>query len=748
MFNVQTFTREIAGRTLTIETGLLAGQAGGSCTVRYGDTVVLAAACASDKPKEGQDFFPLTVDYEEKFYAAGRIKGSRWIKREGRPSEEAVLTARLIDRSIRPLFSEEERREVQVTITVLSLDQQNDPDMPALIAASCALAMSPMPWNGPVAGMKVGRIENQWVLNPTYEALDKSDLDLIVVGSKEQVVMIEAGAKEIKEADAAAAIAFGHKHIGTAIDLINEVVKAAGKQKQSTTIDLSDEEVAIQDKIKNKVKEYLTQHDLTKLFAADKSKLKTNIENLKNGLDEILKADNEINKEERAQGVAMLNQHIDEAARDLTLAGTRVDGRGYDDVRPLDAKVGILPRTHGSGLFTRGETQVLSIVTLAGPGAEQYLDNIEDEGVTKKRYMHHYNFPGYSVGEVKRAASTNRREIGHGALAEKALVPVLPDKEDFPYTIRVVSEVMSSNGSSSQASICGSTLALMDAGIPIKKAVAGIAMGLITNPKNTEDYRVLTDIQGFEDHAGDMDFKVAGTKDGITALQLDIKLNGISPKVISETLDKAKIAREKILDVMTQAIDQPRTELSKYAPRIETLHIDPEQIRDVIGPGGKIINEIIEKTGVEIDIEQDGTVLITSTDAAGAEKAIDIIKGITKKVKVGEEYEGEVIQIMTDRNRGNEIGAIVQILPNKDGMIHISNLSNEHVAKVSDIVKIGDKIKVKVVEVDEERGRIGLSHKEYMPPASPGQEKHGHNNPRSSHHNNRQGGRDNYRSRR
>ena len=718
MSEIREFSTSIAGRTLTIKTGQLAAQAGGSCTVQYGETVVFAAVCSSKTPNEGFDFFPLTVNYEERFYAAGKIKGSRWIKREGRPSDEAILTSRVIDRSIRPLFAEDERREVQVTTTVLSWDQENDPDMPALIAASCALAMSSMPWGGPVAGVKIGRLNNEWVVNPSYEVLEKSDLDLVVVGKEDGVIMLEAGSKEVNEKDMGDAIAFGHEHINQIIGLINEVVTAVGKEKAVLKIEKSEEEIAAEIKVAEKVKNFMSGKDLKTIFNKDKKITGDNIKKLKDDLNDILKEDNEINKEERAAGVHTLDLHIDEAARDMTLEGTRIDGRKYDEVRSLSSQVGILPRTHGSGLFDRGETQVLSVVTLGSPGAEQYLENMEDDGISKKAYMHHYNFPGYSVGEVKRMMGPGRREIGHGALAEKALIPVLPSKEDFPYTIRVVSEVMSSNGSSSQASICGSSLSLMDAGVPIARPVAGIAMGLVTNPNDMKDYRILTDIQGFEDHAGDMDLKIAGTTEGITAVQLDIKLSTISLEIIKETLEKAKVAREQILKVMTAAIDKPRSDLSEYAPRIETLHIDPDQIRDVIGPGGKIINEIIEKTGVEMDIEQDGTVMITSTNADGMKEALDIVKGITKKIVVGEEYEGEVIKIVTDRNSGSEIGAIVQLAPNKDGMVHISNLSNSHVNKVTDIVKLGDKLKVKVVDVDEERGRIGLSHKEYTAPST------------------------------
>jgi len=742
MSEIREFSASIAGRTLTIQTGQLAGQAGGSCTVQYGETVVLAAACASNTPREGTDFFPLTVNYEERFYAAGKIKGSRWIKREGRPSEEAILTSRVIDRSIRPLFAENERREVQVTTTVLSWDQENDPDMPALIAAACALAMSPMPWGGPVAGVKVGRVNNELIINPSYADLEKSDLDLVVVGKEDGVIMLEAGSKEVNEKDMAEAIAFGHKHISEIIKLINEVVTAVGKEKAEVKIEKSEEKVAAEKKVADKVKSFLSSKDLTTIFNKDKKITGENITKLKDELNDLLKEDNEINKDERAAGIQTLNLHIDEAARDLTLAGTRIDGRGYDDVRELTSQVGILPRTHGTGLFARGETQVLSVVTLGSPGAEQYLENMEDDGISKKSYMHHYNFPGYSVGEVKRMMGPGRREIGHGALAEKALIPVLPSKEDFPYTVRVVSEVMSSNGSSSQASICGSSLSLMDAGVPITRPVAGIAMGLVTNPNDSKDYRILTDIQGFEDHAGDMDLKIAGTSKGITAVQLDIKLSSITLEVITETLAKAKIAREQILEVMASAIAKPREELSKYAPRIEVLHIDPEQIRDVIGPGGKVINEIIEKTGVEMDIEQDGTIMITSTNAEGSKEAIDIVEGITKKVVVGEEeYEGEVIKIVTDRNSGSEIGAIVQLTPGHDGMVHISNLSNSHVNRVTDVAKMGEKLKVKVIDVDEERGRIGLSHKEYTAPASPEDGQRRDDNRRGGHRDNHRGGR-------
>ncbi len=711
MNKIHDFELEYAGKALKIQTGKFAKQAHGSCTVQYGETVVLATAVTGVEPREGIDYFPLMVDYEEKLYAAGKIKGSRWIKREGRATDEAILTARMIDRSIRPLFKEAERKDVQVVITVLAYDEENDPDVPALIAASAALAISPIPWGGPISAIRVGQINGEWVLNGSTEARAKSDFDLYLAGNAKEVVMIELNGKEAKEETIAEAIKFGHKHLKKVIELIEDIQKKIGVEKFKE--EESEEAKAEKEMIRTKVEAHIL-HKISDVFSGSKEETKNNIKNLKDEIGEILKADNEVSKDGRAKGLGMIDDYLGEAARKLVLEkGIRTDGRKFDEIRQISSEVKILPRIHGSGLFQRGETQILSVVTLGGPGAEQYLDGMEEEG--KKRYMHHYNFPGFSVGEVKPLRGPSRRDIGHGALAEKAIIPVLPDKDSFPYTIRVVSEVMGSNGSSSQASICGSSLSLMDAGVPIKAPVAGIAMGLVTDPKDKSKYHILTDIQGIEDHAFDMDFKVAGTAEGVTAIQLDIKLGGISLEVCQETLVKAKEARLKILEVMNKAISEPRKELSPYAPRITTLHIDPEKIRDIIGPGGKIIHEITEKCEVEIDIEQDGTVFITAVSQEGNDKAVAWIENIIKEIEVGEEYEGTVVKIVTGQNNGEEIGAIVEILPGHDGMVHISNVAWERIDKISDVLNIGDTVKVKVMEVDKERGRIGLSRKDLLP---------------------------------
>lgn len=680
--------------------GGLAPQAHGSVTVTYDETMVLATVVQADQPREGTDFFPLTVDYEERLYAAGKIKGSRFIKREGRASDEAILTARVIDRSIRPLFGENERRDTQVVCTVLSWDQKNDPDFCGLLATTLALAISPIPWNGPLAGVRVGRVSGEWVLNPTYEAREKSELDIFVAGTGEQIVMLEGGAKQVPETEINEAIIFGHKHVKSLIKFCEQIKKEAGLEKRAEFAP-SEEEKVILEKLEAKINAWL-EPKLKDIFGGLKSKkdFSERKKVLETELDEMLKADNEIDKDERAQANAMFEKYLDNGARKHTLdTGLRVDGRGLDDVRPLEAMVGLLPRTHGSGLFQRGETQVLSVVTLGSPGAEQTVDGMEVE--EKKRYMHHYNFPGYSVGEVKPMRSPSRREIGHGALAEKALIPVLPPKETFPYTIRVVSEVMASNGSSSQASTCGSSLALMDAGVPIAAPVAGIAMGLITDPDNPKRRVVLTDIQGLEDHAGDMDFKVAGTAKGLTALQVDIKMGGLDLEVVEEALVRAAKVRTRLLEVMAKAIAEPRKELSPYAPRIETIHIPVDKIRDLIGPGGKMINEIIDKTGVQIDIEQDGSVFVTSVSGEGMDKALDWIKQITHEIAAGEEYMGTVVRV-------ESFGCFVELLPKQDGLIHISKLAPFRIGRVEDVVKMGDKFKVKVDEIDEQ-GRLNLS---------------------------------------
>ncbi|MBU1037276.1 polyribonucleotide nucleotidyltransferase [Patescibacteria group bacterium] len=707
------FSLEIAGKKLTIELGKLAQQAHGSCTVRYGDTVVLATAVTGAEPREGIDYFPLMVDYEEKMYAAGKIKGSRWIKREGRPSDEAILTARLIDRAIRPLFKESERKDVQVMITVFSVDGENDPDFPALIAASTALAISPIPWTGPIGSVRIGQINGEWVLNGSYDAREKSDFDLFLTGTGEEVIMIEASGKEVSEKTIEEAVAFGLKHLKKVVGLIADVQKEFGVEKKQETPEISEEGQLTAEKLEAKVY-HLIKGKIAQVFNNSKEEYKNNILKLQEEVDATLKEDNEVSKEARARGIALINKYLEEEARKLVLEkNIRVDGRQPDDIRELSCEVGLIPRVHGSGLFNRGETQVLSIVTLGSPGDEQFLDGMEEEG--KKRYMHHYNFPPFSVGEVKPNRGPSRRDIGHGALAEKAVEPVLPDKEKFPYTIRVVSEVLSSNGSSSQAAACGTILALMDAGVPIRTPVAGIAMGLLTDPNNKTNYKILTDIQGIEDHAGDMDFKIAGTAKGITAIQLDIKLSGLSLQIVKETLEKAKTARGKILKTMAQTISEPRSELSPYAPRIITLEINPEKIREVIGPGGKIINKIIEECDVAIDIEPTGLVFITSTNEQGATKAVDWIKQLTHEVQIGEEYEGTVTQIIKSKDNGGEIGAIVEFLPGQDGMVHVSQIAWEHVNKVSDVLKTGDKVKVKVTNIDKEKDRIELSRKELLP---------------------------------
>ncbi len=708
----QQFSREIGGRTLIIETGKLAGQAAGACTVRYGDTVVLGTAVMSAKPREGGDFLPLMVDYEERLYAAGKIKGSRFIKREGRPTDEAILTARMIDRTLRPLFDKRIRHDIQVILTVLSVDQENDPDIPSFVAAATALTISDIPWNGPVTGIRIGRINGEWVVNPTYEARTKSELDLVVGGSAEQVVMIEAGAKEVTESTVIEAIDFSLKHLRPVLDLIGEVAKAVGASKRTVLAVPSAEEAAAAEKLETKISSFLGPKIRT-LIEGESSpiKQKAGLKAIGAELDQMLKADNGVSKEARQIALTRIDEFYEAEARRLILESSRrVDGRGLDDIRSLEAEVAVLPRTHGSGLFRRGDTQVLSIVTLGSPGDEQFLDTMEETG--RKRFMHHYNFPPFSVGEVSPIRSASRREIGHGALVEKAIEPLMPSKEEFPYTIRVVSEVLSSNGSTSQASTCGSTLALMDAGVPLKKPVGGIAMGLIYD-KASGQHQIITDLAGVEDFGGNMDFKVAGTREGITAIQLDIKLDGISQEIVAETLERARAGRMKILDVMAGALPAPRTELSPYAPRIVSLTIDPEKIRTVIGKGGETINKIIEDCGgaaiTKIDIEQDGLVMVTSTNAEMGEKALATIKNLTREIEVGEVFEGTVMQIMADRNTGAEIGAIVELIPGHDGMVHISEFSADRIPSVSDIVKVGDKLKVKVIDVDKERGRTSLS---------------------------------------
>lgn len=713
----QIFETEIGGRKLTIELGKLAQQANGSVVVSYGETVVLATVVKSKEPREGIDFFPLLVDYEERLYAAGKIKGSRFIKREGRPSDEAVLTNRLVDRSIRPLFDDRFKNDIQIILTVLSADGENDPDLVSLIAASSVLSISNINWQGPIGGIRVGAIPStegpkkyEWVINPTYAAREKGILDLVLAGTQDKIIMIEAGGNEVPEEIVLEAIRFGQKHLKTTIDLIDKIQNLGGKKQESMinpvrnsiSNEINETEAMDKDKeeIQEKVEKFLKEKLSFYLFGAKKEtkiSRKQAVEKLKDELDQFLIED-QISKEKRKEAIKLVDKYVEqEVTKAILEEEKRVDGRSLKEIRPLDIEAGVLPRTHGSALFSRGETQVLSIVTLGAPGYEQIIESIEGNG--KKRYMHHYNFPPFSVGEVSPLRFTGRREIGHGALAEKALVPLLPDKESFPYTIRVVSEVLSSNGSSSMASVCGSSLALMDAGVPIKEPVAGIAMGLASD-KNGH-YKILTDLQDLEDGKGGMDFKIAGTKNGITVIQMDTKTDGLTLEIIEQTFKQAKEARLAILESMNKVIAVPRAQLSPWAPKILTLRINPEKIREVIGPGGKVINEIIDKTGVEIDIEDDGLIFITSINEESAQKALEWIKNLTREVRVGEIFQGRVTRIL-------DFGAFVEILPRQEGLVHVSELASHRVRAVRDIVQIGDIIPVKVIGIDEQ-GRINLS---------------------------------------
>jgi polyribonucleotide nucleotidyltransferase len=683
------------GKTLSLETGRVAREAGGAVIVRLGDTMVLAAATASRSPKESVDFFPLTVDYEEKLYAAGKIPGG-FFKREGRPTEKAILTSRLVDRPIRPIFPENFRNEVQIVVTPLSVDQDNAPDVLGMIGASAALTVSEIPFMGPAGAVRVGKVEGKLIINPTSEQMEKSDLDIVVAGTKDAVMMVEAGCDEVSEEDVLAAIEMAHKRIKDVIKLQEELAKLAGKPKMEVKLYEPDKTIEkyISDKASNQIEAALNITDKDKQSDELKKIEDETIEGVK---DETLA---KLFKERPFDAKAVIKSIEKKFVRDMILnKNKRPDGRKLDEIRPISCEIGLLPRAHGSAIFTRGQTQAMTVATLGSMGEEQRIEGLEPEE-RKKRYMHHYNFPAFSVGEVRPLRGPGRREIGHGALAERALLPVIPDEDKFPYTIRLVSEVLASNGSTSMASTCGSTLALMDAGIPIKSPVSGIAMGLI---KEGDKIAILSDIQGLEDFLGDMDFKVAGTSKGITALQMDIKIKGISIEIMKKALEQAKKGRAFILAKMVETISKPKQELSQFAPRVITVTVPVDKIGMVIGPGGKNIKKLIEESKCQIDIEDDGRVFITGEDVQGAEWAKKAIEGMTAEAKVGEIYTGKVVRIMN-------FGAFVEILPGKDGLVHISQLSDKRVAKVEDVVKIGDVIKVKVVEIDD-MGRINLSKK-------------------------------------
>lgn len=699
----QVFRLDFCGRGLTVETGEVAKQAGGAVLVRYDDTVVLSTATASKQAKEGIDFFPLTVLFEEKLYSVGKIPGG-FLRREGRPSEHATLTARMIDRPIRPLFADGFRNEVQVVNTVLSVDQDCTPEMTAMFGASLALCVSDIPFNGPIAGVMVGRVDGEYIINPTPEQLEKSDINLTVAGTKYAVNMVESGAKEVSEEAMLGAIMFGHEHIKQLVAFQEEIAAAVGKEKMEVKLYTVDEDIdrevraqfeqAIRDavSIEKKLERYGKIDELTEEAVA---------------VFDAKEYENEAAKAKVLKQVKQICHSIeaDEVRRLIIEDKVRPDGRKVDEIRPLDSQVDILPRAHGSALFTRGETQVLSVTTLGPMNDNQIIDDLTE--VETKRFMHHYNFPPYSVGETGRMGSPGRREIGHGALGERALSQVLPSVEDFPYTIRTVAEVTESNGSSSQASICAGTMSLMAAGVPIKAPVAGIAMGLIMDEENGK-YTVLTDIQGMEDHFGDMDFKVAGTSKGITALQMDIKVTGITREVFEEVLAQAKVARAQILENMMAAISEPREDVGTYAPKIEQFYIDPEKIREVIGPNGKMINKIIEASDdVKIDIEDDGHVVIYHMDRAAINHAADMIRDIVREAKVGDIYEGKVVRI-------EKFGAFVNLFPGTDGLLHISKINHERVNKVEDVLNIGDTVRVKVTEIDD-RGRVNVSAKALLP---------------------------------
>lgn len=695
-----TFRTALGGRLLQLELGKVCEQANGQVTVRYGDTVVNCTATASKQPRQDIDFFPLSCDYEEKMYSVGKIPGG-YIKREGRPGEHGILTSRLMDRPLRPLFPKGFRNDVSVVAVAMSVDHDCSPEIAAMIGSSVVLATSDIPWDGPTGSVKIGRVNGELVINPTYEQRMNSDIDLTVAGTKEAIMMVEAGAKEVSESDMLDAIMFAHAEIKQLCEFIEEIVKEVGKDKMEYVLFKAAEDV------ETAVREYATDKMVAAIKTFDKLERLENMEKVEEDTQEHFAELFEDRDKEVGEVLYAIKK---EQVRAMILdEGVRPDNRKLTEIRPLFSETGFLPRAHGTGLFKRGQTQVLSVATLAPLSDAQDLDSIDIDRTTK-RYMHQYNFPGYCTGEPKPPRSPGRREIGHGALAERALLPVIPGEEEFPYAIRVVSEVLSSNGSSSMASTCGSCLALMDAGVPIKKPVSGIAMGLIerVDPDGSSRYAILSDIQGMEDFLGDMDFKVTGTPDGITAIQMDIKVHGLSRKILEQALEQARVGRAHILENMLEEIAEPRAELSPYAPRCISMRVDPDKVRLVIGPGGKNVNKIVEETGCKIDISDDdvGLISIYSSDEPSAAKAKDMIEYLTADVEVGKTYEGEVKRIMS-------FGAFIEILPGKEGLLHISRIANHRVEKVEDVMNIGDKVKVKVTEIDNQN-RINLSRKELV----------------------------------
>jgi len=692
------FKKEVSGRELVAEIRNLAEQANGSCLLRYGDTMVLATCVMSKENRENQDFFPLMVEYEERYYAAGKIKGSRFIKREGRPSDEAILNARLIDRPIRPRFPTGLAREVQIVVTVLSWDSQNDPDILGVMATSIALSISDIPWAGPLAAVRVCKKDGQLILNPTYEQREKSEIDIVFTGIQSDngilINMIEGEFQEVEESLVIEAEAFAEAHLKELINFQKEIAKQVGKEKIIIQPSLEDPET------EREIKNFLGKSLENAIYRKDKSERMEAVDRTKEELAEFM--------EEKYPGMgktrlanAVFEKEVERIIHENAIKfEKRPDGRKIDEIRSLSCEAGLLPRTHGSGLFCRGETKALSILTLGAPGDKQLLEGMEMTG--SKRFMHHYNFPPYSTGEIKPMRGPGRRDIGHGMLAERALLPLIPSFESFPYTIRIVSEIVSSNGSTSMASVSSSSLALMDAGVPIIRPATGISLGLMID--NQKNYKILTDIQGPEDHHGDMDFKIAGTRKGITAIQMDVKIEGITKEIMAETLERGKRARNQILDEIEKVLAEPRPQLSPFAPKILTIQINPDKIREVVGPGGKVINEIIDKTGATIDIQQSGMIFVTSESEEAAQKAVEWIKNITREVQVGEIFEGKVTRIFP-------FGAMVEIFPGQEGLIHISQLAFRRVDKVEDVVHVGDVVPVKVISIDEQ-GRVNLSLKE------------------------------------